>query len=104
MIAAKNSSSPLEENLPLLTLLKCPTKIDVAPPWIVKKLKDFIEKLEDGELREILSHLPPPSNTRCSCAETWDKVRNFKDLKHQDPEHSKKFEWVKDMWVSDLTR
>ncbi|CAL1296011.1 unnamed protein product [Larinioides sclopetarius] len=75
---------------------------------IVKKLKEFIEKLEDGELRDILSHLfdhHQQSSVQLR-GETWDKVKGFfKDLNIKIQEHSKKFgQWVKDMWGNGLDK
>ncbi|GBN53339.1 hypothetical protein AVEN_36980-1, partial [Araneus ventricosus] len=64
--------------------------------------------LEDGELREILSHLfdRHQQHSVQLRGETWDKVRNFfKDLNIKIQEHSKKFgEWVKDMWGKGLDK
>ncbi|KAF8778214.1 hypothetical protein HNY73_014956 [Argiope bruennichi] len=75
---------------------------------IVKKLKEFVESLQDGELKEILSHLfdYQQQNSVQLRGETWDKVKSFfKDLNIKIQEHSKKFgQWVKDMWGKGLDK
>ncbi|GIY46229.1 laminin subunit alpha-2 [Caerostris extrusa] len=74
---------------------------------VVKKLKEWIEKLRDSELREIVDLLfPLEHNSLQMRGETWDKLKNFfKDLNIKIQEHSKKFgQWVKDMWGKGLDK